>query len=150
MHTEVEPQVIVIPPGQQLALVDDDEVDRMIVTRVLEMSGLDNPVLEFSSAASFLAYVEENLGRGGVDVSLVLMDINMPGMSGLEALRILRSRPEAAQPPIVVMLTSSEAAQDMRRAKELGASDCLVKQSGLEHFVAAIDATFTNSAPTPE
>ncbi len=150
MHTEVEPQVIVIPPGQQLALVDDDEVDRMIVTRVLEMAGLDNPVLEFSSAASFLAYVEENLGRGGVDVSLVLMDINMPGMSGLEALRILRSRPEAAQPPIVVMLTSSEAAQDMRRAKELGASDCLVKQSGLEHFVAAIDATFTNSAPTPE
>ena len=134
--------MIFVPQGALIALVDDDDVDRMIIRRVIGLSHLDNPVVEYSSGTSFV----DQLQQDGDDpsVSLVLMDINMPGMTGLEALEHIRTVCRLPDLPIVVMLTSSEAKNDIERAAELGAHGYLVKETGIEPFVARINETFTN------
>ena len=136
--------MIKIPVDGQIAVVDDDDLDRMITSRVLEISNLNNAVVEYSSAQGFIDDLKERSEREDIGLALVLIDINMPGMGGLEALEHIRSEIGHVELPVIVMLTSSEAGDDMNRAKELGAQDYLAKQSGIDKFVAAVNGKFAN------
>ena len=137
--------MITIPAGAQIAVVDDNELDRMIIARVLKMSELKNPITEFSSGTAFIEYLSQPVEDPGASrLSLVLMDINMPVMSGFETLTHIRTKMGLVDLPIVVMLTSSDAIADIAKAEELGAEAYLAKQSGLDKFVALFNETFTN------
>lgn len=137
--------MIAIPAGRPIALVDDDKLDRQIIERVVKMSQLDNPTIGFPSGKSFIDYLRQTDLDGGPDgLSLVLLDINMPGMTGFEVLAQIRGDLGLFELPIVVMLTSSDATSDIRKAEELGAQAYLAKQSGLNKFVDLINATLTN------
>ncbi len=133
--------MILVPTDGQIAVVDDSKLERMILSRVLEMSNLANPVVEFPSAVSFL---EEIDGRSDLGLSLVLMDINMPVMTGFEALPEIRVERQIDDLKIAVMVASSEARSDIAKAEQLGADGCIAKQAGIEKFVAEINANFTN------
>ncbi|NNC42022.1 MAG: response regulator [Acidimicrobiales bacterium] len=135
--------MIVIPADGQIAVVDDSKVERMILSRVLEMSNLVNPVIEFSSAVSFLNEID---GREQSDLglSLVLMDINMPVMTGFEALPQIRVERQMENLKIAIMVSSFEARSDISRAEELGADGYIAKQAGIDKFVAEINANFSN------
>jgi CheY-like chemotaxis protein len=137
--------MIAIPPDGRIALVDDDDLDRMVIDRVVKMSDLTNSTVEFGSGDSFIDYLTD-VGDGGKadGLSLVLMDINMPGMTGFEALAHIRNDLGLTDLPVVVMLTSSDAEADIRKAEELGAQAYLAKQAGLADFVAIMNDTFTN------
>lgn len=126
-----------VPRQGAIALVDDDEIDRMITRRVLASSRLENPVVEFSSATEFVQHLADN--ADDVDISLALIDINMPGMTGFEAVPTIRATLDPSDLPILAMLTSSEAERDFTRARECGADLCLSKQAGFAKFVALID-----------
>ncbi len=126
-----------VPREGAIALVDDDEIDRMITRRVLASSGLENPVVEFSSATAFVQHLADNADNP--DISLALIDINMPGMTGFEALPTIRATLEPSDLPILAMLTSSEAERDFTQARECGADLCMSKQAGFAKFVALID-----------
>lgn len=136
--------MIVVPADGQIAVVDDSKLERMILTRVLEMSNLINPVVEFSSAVSFLEEIDRRSEQSDLGLSLVLMDINMPIMTGFEALPQIRVERQIDDLKIAVMVTSPEARSDIARAEELGADGCIAKQAGIEKFVAEINANFTN------
>lgn len=133
--------MILIPADGQIAVVDDSKLERMILSRVLEMSNLANPVVEFPSAVSFLKEID---GRSDLGLSLVLMDINMPVMTGFEALPQIRVERQIDGLKIAVMVTSSDARSDIAQAEELGADGCIAKQAGIEKFVAEINANFAN------
>lgn len=135
--------MIAIPKTGQIALVDDDPIDRMIITRVIGLSHLENPVQEYDSGTKFIEALER-LGDETTEVALVLMDINMPGMTGLEALAHIRNVSCLPDLPIIVMLTSSEAKADIAQAELLGAHGYLVKQSGLDAFVESINEALSN------
>ena len=137
--------MIKIPVDGQIALVDDDELDRMITSRVLAISNLQNSIIEYSSAQGFIDDVTRRSERDDLGLALVLIYINMPGMGGLEALEHIRSEIGLERFPVIVMLTSSEAGTDMLRAKELGAQSYLAKQSGIDKFVAAVNDEFANA-----
>ena len=136
--------MIAIPPGGRIAVVDDDDLDRMIIKRVVGLCELENPIVEFPSGASFIDHLVGANGVAATEFSLVLLDINMPGMTGFEALVHVRTELGLVDLPIVVMLTSSDAKSDIRRAEELGADAYLAKQSGVDKFVALFNETFTN------
>lgn len=136
--------MIVVPADGQIAVVDDSKLERMILSRVLEMSNLINPVVEFSSAVSFLEAIDRRSEQSDLGLSLVLMDINMPIMTGFEALPEIRVERQIDDLKIAVMVTSPEAQSDIARAQELGADGYIAKQAGIEKFVAEINANFTN------
>ncbi|HWU91229.1 MAG TPA: response regulator [Kofleriaceae bacterium] len=87
-------------------LVDDDEVDVMTVKRAFAKANITNPIHVATNGADAL----EMLRRGPVPASrrIVLLDLNMPRMSGLELLRELRKDPALASTTVVVLTTSSE------------------------------------------
>ena len=66
--------------------------------------------------------------------SLLLLDIKMPRLNGFDVLSWLQERPEFSQLPIVV-LTTSNLDEDIKRAKELGADEYRVKPSGMKDLV---------------
>ena len=138
--------MILVPADGQIAVVDDSKLERMILSRVLEMSNLANPVVEFPSAVSFLKEIDERSEQIDLGLSLVLMDINMPVMTGFEALPQIRVERQIDDLKIAVMVTSYEARADIAQAEKLGADGCIAKQAGIEKFVAEINANFTNEA----
>lgn len=127
-----------------IAIVDDDDVDRMIIGRVLERSELANDVLEFGSGVDMLDHLTAAANGDSPVPALVLSDINMPGLSGFDLLREIRAMPAFVVLPIVVMLTSSEAHRDKELARTLGATAYLAKQSGIAAFVEVVNSTFAN------
>jgi len=70
---------------------------------------------------------------------VVLLDINMPGMTGFEVLRAMKADPKLHLIP-VVMLTTSGNEQDIRRAYTLHASSYLIKSVDFTHFVEQIES----------
>ena len=136
--------MIVVPADGQIAVVDDSKLERMILSRVLEMSNLGNPVIEFASAVSFLEEIDGLGEQSDPSLALVLMDINMPVMTGFEALTEIRVKRQLNDLKIAVMVSSSDAQSDIARAEELGADGCIAKQAGIEKFIAEVNANFAN------
>jgi len=89
-----------------ILLVDDDEVDVMTVKRAFARANITNPIHVATNGADAL-----DLLRGGVVPTarrIVLLDLNMPKMNGIEFLRELRKDPTLASTMVVVLTTSNE------------------------------------------
>jgi two-component system chemotaxis response regulator CheY len=107
------------PPN--LLIVDDSTAIRKILLRVLNQTGLElGQVLEAGDGKEALRLME------GRDISLVLSDINMPNMDGLELLRALRGSPQWHDLP-VVMITTEGGQAKVEEAIELGATSYVRK-----------------------
>ncbi|HEX2167524.1 MAG TPA: response regulator [Longimicrobiales bacterium] len=105
-------------------LVEDDEVDVMNVRRAFTMNHIVNPLYVASNGVEAL----EMLRSGEVPRMrrLVLLDLNMPRMTGIEFLQELRSDPDLSSTPVVVLTTSS-ADRDRTDAYNLNVAGYLVK-----------------------
>lgn len=118
-----------VPGTIRILLVDDHSVVRMGLAAVLELDEGLTVVAEAEDGAQAI----ERFRAERTDV--VLMDVRMPGMGGLEALRALRAlAPEAR----VLMLTTSELDEDLQRAIEAGAAGYLQKSVTRDELVRAI------------
>jgi two-component system, chemotaxis family, chemotaxis protein CheY len=100
--------------------VDDSTTIRRIVKRSVDEMGLE--VLEAADGAAALKILEERSG----EIQLVILDWNMPGMTGLEVLRAIKANPKFKD--IVVMMLTSEADQTfVVEALKAGAQNYLTK-----------------------
>jgi CheY-like chemotaxis protein len=108
-----------------IVVVEDDESSRELIVRYLGKLRLANPVVP---ALDGVVAVEQ-LATLAATPALVLLDLDLPGRSGLEVLAWLRGQPQLADVP-VVMLTGSSELDDIDRAYELGISSYLVKPVG--------------------
>lgn len=111
-------------PPLRVLVVDDSPAARLLLGQAVEESarrrGRSVAVTEATDAFDALSL----LPRDRFD--LVLTDVNMPTLSGLELIRLIRSRPEQKLLPIVAVSTEREP-DDARRAKEAGADGYLAK-----------------------
>lgn len=100
-------------------LVDDEEIDRRIYSRVLKRANIVDSQIGFGYAADALAHI---LDPDKPTVDVILLDINMPGMNGFEFLERLTALVSAGHPPlaVVIMLTTSLNPTDMARAQSFG------------------------------
>ncbi|QRI65150.1 response regulator [Shinella sp. PSBB067] len=115
--------------ARRLIVVDDDPVDVRFVMRAFSDAG--SP-LEITHAAD-AEVASDRLDAEAFDY--ILLDINMPGISGMELLKRLRGRPRTAVTP-VIMLSSSSNTADVSRAYENGANAYAVKPSTLSGYRA--------------
>src|SRR6266700_6655707 len=102
----------------RILIVDDNEMNRDMLARRLERKGYVIQVAE--SARSLLERLREE------PVDLVLLDVEMPEISGLDALQTLRGCYSPIQLPII-MVTAKDQSEDIVKALDLGANDYLTK-----------------------
>jgi len=126
-----------------ILLVEDDPAHAEIVRRNLEDFRVANRIVHVSDGQAALDYLfhqgiyadAEAFPRPG----MVLLDLRIPKVDGLEVLRTTKADPDLNRIPIVILTTSS-AESDMARAYECQANSYLVKPVDLPQFTALMDA----------
>jgi two-component system chemotaxis response regulator CheY len=116
--------------GTKILIVDDSSMVRQQVGRALDGAGF--AVIEANDGADALQKL-----AASPDTSLVVLDVNMPNMNGIEFLQHLRSQGEHSRLP-VVMLTTEGHPELMQQAKSLGAKGWIIKPFKAELLIAAV------------
>jgi CheY-like chemotaxis protein len=116
--------------GQRVLVVDDDVRNIFALSSVLERRGMS--VLTATTGREAIDTLAET-----PEVSIVLMDVMMPEMDGLETMRVIRSRPELRRLPIVA-LTAKAMKGDRERCLDAGASDYLAKPVNTEQLLSTL------------
>ena len=123
-----------------ILLVEDDKRDLELTLVALERSQLANEVIVVRDGAQALDYLLREgdfKGRDEGNPAVVLLDLKLPKVNGLEVLQKVRATPALRSTP-VVMLTSSQEESDVVRSYELGVNAYVVKPVEFKQFVGAI------------
>jgi CheY-like chemotaxis protein len=112
-------------------IVDDDPDDRQII---LDAFLETNPLIDYVFIENAEMLMEKLYSEGSDYPALILLDLNMPGMLGLQALKEIRGNKKFGQIPIIV-LTTSTLSQDRKASYELGASCFLRKPDSYGELV---------------
>jgi CheY-like chemotaxis protein len=122
----------------RVLLVEDDPDHAELVRRGLEDYGSRLVLTHVADGESALDYLKERAPRSAPGrPHLILLDLRLPRMDGLEVLREIKSAPDLADIPCVV-LTTSRAEGDMLKAYRLHANSYLVKPGDYDRFVELI------------
>jgi len=122
-----------------ILLVEDDKVDVMAIRRSFLRLKIANPIIEAQDGIEALARLRGTDGYEAIDrPCLILLDLNMPRMGGLEFLAELRSDP-MLQRSIVFVLTTSRAEEDRLHAYDKNVSGYVLKYRPGETFLDAIN-----------
>ncbi len=114
-----------------ILLVEDDEVDVMNIRRAFKKGNITNPLYVAGNGLEALEVLRgDEMPRSR---RLVLLDLNMPRMNGIEFLRELRADPELSPTPVVV-LTTSDAERDKVEAYNLHVAGYLLKPVTFSNF----------------
>ena len=124
-----------------IVLVEDNANDEELTLRAVRKSGIMNRVVVLRDGAEALDYF---FCRGAHDgrpasevVQVVLLDLKLPKVDGLEVLKQIKGDPRTRTIPVVV-LTSSREQQDVVESYKLGVNSYIVKPVNFERFVAAV------------
>lgn len=112
---------------QTILYAEDEATDAFFLERALRRAGMPQHLVVVPNGQAAIDYLQ-NITRNdlGQLPSLVLLDLNMPGISGLEVLQWIRSTP-GLESLVTVIFSSSEHPSDIRAAYALGANGYLVK-----------------------
>jgi len=126
-----------------ILIADDDADDCLLAREALIEAGLANPVHTVEDGERLLDYLHRRGAYAAPAAAprpgLILLDLNMPRMGGLEALRALRADPALRAIPVVVLSTSAAGA-DRRGVEDLGACAYLTKPDSFAGLVALMQA----------
>src|SRR5688572_16807545 len=117
-------------------LVEDDEVHARIVQASLTSAKLSNPVVLARSGEEAIAYLAQlDGGEGSALPVLALLDVQLPGRSGLTVLEALRDLGTAGRDCPVIMMSGSSEAAAIARARELGVRGYLIKPVAFDALI---------------
>ena len=115
--------------SKKILLVDDEEGFLSVIKEALEIRGFD--IVTAKSA------IEAGLELSSKKPDLILMDIKMPGIDGLQACAAIKKNPDTANIPIMIVSAISEEAQ-IKKAHKMGVSDYFIKPVDIEKLVKRI------------
>jgi CheY-like chemotaxis protein len=130
----------VIAELKRILLAEDNANDVELTVTALRENHVVNEVVVVRDGAQALDYLykrNEFAGRDGQNPALVLLDLKMPKVDGIEVLKQVKSDPAMRSIPIVV-LTSSREEQDLVQTYDLGANAYVVKPVDFHEFVDAV------------
>ena len=107
-------------------IADDDEDDRFLLDNAFKKSSPGSQLMFAEDGRELL----DTLAQTQHEPCLIILDLNMPRLDGLETLKMLRDHPRYQHIPIVVLTTSSSS-EDRNRAMALGADDFITKPMNL-------------------
>ncbi|SFP36883.1 response regulator [Sphingomonas rubra] len=118
--------------------IEDDRMNRRVVRDMLDVAGAT--MIEAEDAETGLHLIDER------DFAIVLVDLRMPGMDGITAIRLIRARPDArAQVPVIVV--TADTAPDLHaRCLEAGADAVIFKPVAMEALFEAMGQVLARGA----
>lgn len=120
-----------------LIIVEDDEIDVIGIKRALESLKVANPVIVADDGVEALEHLRGTNGRTKIaQPFVILLDINMPRMNGIEFLDEIRADPELKK-SIVFILTTSESDADIMQAYDYNVAGYIVKSDAKASFMEA-------------
>jgi two-component system, response regulator len=122
----------------EIILVEDNESDADLVMRTLKRNNLANNVLHLQDGQEVLNYFfSESIMKNSSNPKVILLDLKMPKVNGIEVLEKLKENEYTSTIPVVI-LTSSAEESDLKKCYELGANSYVVKPVAFEDFVQKI------------
>jgi CheY-like chemotaxis protein len=115
-------------------LVEDDSVDVMMVKRALKDLNITNLLVHTPNGKEAFEYLT---GEGNERPCIILLDLNMPKMNGVELLKIIKADDVFKKIPVVVLTTSRDK-EDKFETFELGAAGYIIKPADYKKFVEAM------------
>jgi CheY-like chemotaxis protein len=119
-----------------ILIVDDDEGHAILIRENLEAAGVTNPIEHFRDGQAILDYLFRSR-PASEHTYLILLDIRMPKVDGIEVLRRLKADPQLKKLP-VIMLTTTDDAREVDRCHQLGCSIYIQKPVDYERFTEAM------------
>lgn len=123
-----------------ILLAEDSADDQTLILRSLKKNNITNPVLIANDGVEALDYLFATGTRAGeapVRPAVVLLDMKMPRLGGLDVLESIRKNPASKHIPVVI-LTSSDEEQDKLRSYDLGANSYVRKPIDFSEFAEAV------------
>jgi CheY-like chemotaxis protein len=123
-----------------IIMIEDDEGHARLIERNIRRSGVNNEIKPFTNGTDAVKYL---LGDDGSGVHhngralLILLDLNLPDMSGIDILRQIKDNQYLKMTPVVV-LTTTDDSQEIKRCYELGCNVYITKPVNYESFANAI------------
>jgi CheY-like chemotaxis protein len=129
-----------IPQQLTIVLAEDDEGHATLVQRNLRRAGIANDMVHLKDGQEALDYIhcQGRFSDRPLDGSLlILLDINMPRVNGVEVLHRLKTDQKTAKLPVII-LTTTDDPREVERCYQLGCSVYVTKPVAYEEFVEAI------------
>ena len=119
--------------NQPILLVEDNPVDLDLTLRAFKSRKLTNPLEIARDGEEAIAFIEKWKNGDPVPV-VILLDLNLPRVNGLEVLEAIKKHPDFRTIPVVVLTTSSESS-DVKKSYQLGANSYIVKPVDFDKFI---------------
>ena len=120
--------------SKPILLVEDDDVDVMTVKRALKDLKVTNSLVRTTNGEEALEYLRTESNK---KPCVILLDLNMPKMNGVEFLKVVKADDELKKIPVVVLTTSKDE-QDIVESFKLSVAGYMVKSVNYKKFVKAI------------
>ncbi len=119
-----------------ILLVEDNSDDEILALRALKKNNIFNEIKIARDGAEALDYLDE-IAAGGDLPEVILLDLKLPKINGLEVLKAIRRNPRTQLLPVVI-LTSSDEEKDRIHGYQLGANSYIRKPVDFNQFVATV------------
>lgn len=129
--------VVETAPLTSILIVDDDSEDVLFIRRAFRKNNVQNPLHTVGSGEEALDFLQQLEQKSGEYPGLLLLDLNMPGVGGIETLQRIK-RHEAWRRIPVVVFTTSKAQEDIDTSYGMGANSFVSKPFGLEGLVGVV------------
>jgi CheY-like chemotaxis protein len=123
-----------------IVMIEDDEGHARLIERNIRRSGINNEIVPFANGTAALNYLLGRDSKGAErkgEALLILLDLNLPDMTGLDILRQVKQSRNLKCVPVVV-LTTTDDSQEIKRCYELGCNVYITKPVNYENFANAI------------
>jgi CheY-like chemotaxis protein len=123
-----------------IVIIEDDEGHARLISKNLQRAGVSNPIQAFRDGTSAVDFLLGPDRTGSVNAGrpmLILLDLNLPDMTGVEILKIIKENEHLRRAPVVV-LTTTDDQREIQRCYDLGCNVYITKPVNYEGFSNAI------------
>ena len=123
-----------------IVMIEDDEGHARLIEKNIRRAGVSNEILPFTNGTDAVNYLFGADGSAKVSKNralLILLDLNLPDMTGIDILRRVKSNDILKRVPVVI-LTTTDDAQEIQRCYDLGCNVYITKPVDYENFAQAI------------
>jgi len=123
-----------------IVMIEDDEGHARLIEKNIRRAGVNNEIIPFTNGTDALSYLLGADGSGEVSAGrqlLILLDLNLPDMGGVDILEKVKANVHTKRSPVVV-LTTTDDSREIQRCYDLGANVYITKPVAYEGFANAI------------
>jgi CheY-like chemotaxis protein len=123
-----------------IIMVEDDEGHARLIERNIRRAGVNNEIVPFGNGSEALKFLFGADGSGSVNKNrpmLILLDLNLPDMTGIDILKRIKENDHIRRTPVVV-LTTTDDEKEIQRCYDLGCNVYITKPVNYENFANAI------------